>query len=133
MSYRIDELSKSLAEEPISRRHSFRQFGAALAGALLGPLGLQTARAGPPDACTAFCRRHCGPGLRSRCLSFCQACNNDPSHLCTDCWNYACCDSGETCCGNSCHDLASDFDYCGACNVSCGDPGPYENGACVNG
>jgi len=132
MTHHIDELSKSLADESMSRRQSFRRFGAALAAALLGPLGLQTARAGPQDRCRAFCNQ-CPRAQRSRCLTACHACNNDPSRLCTDCWTYDCCVSGETCCGNTCRDLSSDFDYCGACNVSCDDPGPYENGACVNG
>jgi hypothetical protein len=132
MTDHIDELSKSLAEEPIPRRESLRRLGAALAAALLSPLGVQTARAGPADPCKIFCNQ-CPKSLRSRCLTACRACNGDPSHLCTDCWTYACCDSGETCCGNSCHDLASYFDHCGACYSDCDDPGPYEDGACVNG
>jgi len=133
MSHHIDELAKSLADEPISRRDSFRLFGAALAGAILAPFAVGTARAGRPDLCKVFCNQ-CGPGLRSRCLTACRACKNgDPSHLCTNCWNYSCCDSGETCCGSACHDLTDDFDNCGACYNACEDPGPYENAACVNG
>jgi hypothetical protein len=132
MTRPFDDFSKSLAEEPVSRRETFRLFGAALAGALLGPLGLQTARAGPPDACTAFCNK-CPKSRRSHCLVSCRACNNDPRRLCGHCWGFTCCDSGEACCGNTCHDLASDFDHCGACYDYCDDPGPYENGACIDG
>src|SRR5262245_28110515 len=132
MTRHFDEFSKSLADERIPRRESLRRFGAALVGALFAPLALRTASAGGPDPCKAFCNQ-CPRAQRSRCLTACHACNNDPSQLCTDCWSYDCCLSGETCCGNTCHDLASDFGNCGACHNSCGDPGPYEIGACVNG
>ena len=51
----------------------------------------------------------------------CGACGND------------CRVHGETCCGNYCADLANDFDHCGACDTPCAYPGPYEDGACVDG
>jgi hypothetical protein len=40
MTHRFDEFSKSLAEKSVSRRGSLRLLGAALAGAILSPLGL---------------------------------------------------------------------------------------------
>jgi hypothetical protein len=132
MTHQFDEFSKSLAEKSVSRRESLGLFGAALAGALLSPLGVRTAWAGGPDPCRVFCNQ-CPRSQRSRCLAACRACNNESGYLCTDCWTYACCGSGETCCGNTCHDLDSDFDHCGACYDYCDESGPYENGACING
>ena len=132
MTHHWDEFSKSLAEKSVPRRQTLRLLGAALAGAVLGPLGAGTAWARRPDPCESFCRQ-CPKSRRSNCLFACRACNNDPSRLCTDCWHYACCDSGETCCGNTCHDLANDIDHCGACYNYCADPGPYEDGACILG
>ena len=74
--------------------------GAALAGAILGPLGLGTARAGPPDPCKAFC--HCrNRQQQNACLAACHTCNGDTSRLCGTCGTYVCCDQ----------------------------PDPYENGA----
>ncbi len=132
MTNRWDEFSKSLADKSVPRRQSLRLLGAALAGALLSPLGVGTAWAGGPDPCKSFCNQ-CPKSRRSNCLFACRACNNDPSRLCGHCWGFACCDSGETCCGNTCHDLADDIDHCGACYNDCGEPSPYENGACVDG
>ena len=84
MSHHIDELSKSLAEESIPRRDSFRLLGAALAGAILSPLGLRTARAGRPDPCKDFCRCH-NKRQQDACLAACHTCNGDTSRLCGAC------------------------------------------------
>jgi hypothetical protein len=54
MSDRFDEISKSLADKSVPRRESLRLLGAALAGALLSPLGTRTAWAGK-DACIDRC------------------------------------------------------------------------------
>ena len=132
MSHRFDEFSKSLAETTVPRRESLRLLGAAVAGAFLGPFGMKSAFGGAADPCKTFCNG-CPKSQRTRCLTACRACNNDPSRLCTDCWNYSCCDSGETCCGTICQNLGNDFDHCGACYNLCRDPGPYENGACISG
>jgi hypothetical protein len=133
MSHDFDEFSKSLATEVVSRRDSFRLLGAALAGSVLAPFGLRNASAGAADPCKAFCNK-CPKSQRPRCLTACRACNNDPSRLCTDCWSYSCCDSGETCCGRyTCQNLADDFHHCGACYNVCAEPGPFENGACISG
>src|SRR5262245_37370782 len=103
MSHHIDELAKSLAEEPIPRRHAFRLFGAALAGAILGPLGLQSARA-DPDPCRAVCRCR-NRQQQNACLAACYSCGGDTSRMCGACGSIVCCD----------------------------EPDPYEEGACVNG
>src|SRR5262249_4552827 len=132
MSHHIDEFSKALADESIPRRESLRRLGAVLAGAILSPFALGTARAGPPDACTKFCNQ-CGKSRRANCLYACRACNNNPSRLCGSCSGFVCCQSGETCCGNTCHDLTDDFGHCGACDIHCDQPGPYENATCVDG
>jgi hypothetical protein len=104
MSHHWDELSKSLATESLPRRESLRRIGAVLAGAVLSPLGLGTAWARGPDPCKAFCNQ-CPKSRRSQCLAACEACDRDTSRLCGSCGAYAC----------------------------CGWPGPYENGACING
>ena len=132
MTHQFDEFSKSLAQNSIPRRDSFRLLGASVAGALLGSLGMKSAWAGGPDPCKTFCNQ-CPKSQRTRCLTACKACNNNPSRLCTDCWSYSCCDSGETCCGTTCQNLANEFDHCGACYHYCDDPAPYENGACISG
>ena len=131
MSHQWDEFSKSLAE-PVPRRETLRRLGLVLAGALLSPLGLGTAWAGGPDPCKSFCNQ-CPKSRRSHCLFACHACNDDPSRLCGHCWGFACCESSESCCGETCHDLASDVNHCGACYDFCDEPNPYENGACVDG
>jgi hypothetical protein len=145
MSRHIDELSKSLADESMSRRQSFRRFGAALAGALLGPLGLQTARAGPSDPCKAFCNQ-CPKWQRAQCLADCRACLQAGGHLCGTCGGYgccgdgqtccggqACCGDGQTCCGDYCADLDNDIDNCGACGHECDDPGINGYAVCDSG
>ena len=132
MTQHFDEFSKSLATETISRRKTFGLLGAAVSGALLDPMGMKSAFGGPVDACKAYCNR-CPKSQRTRCLTACKACNNDPTRLCTDCWSYSCCDSGESCCGTVCRGLTSDFDNCGSCYNVCEEPGPFEYGACIDG
>jgi hypothetical protein len=133
MSHHIDELAKSLAEEPIPRRHAFRLFGAALAGAILGPLGLQTARAGPPDPCRALCNQ-CPRSQRSQCLADCRACTQTGGHLCGTCNGYGCCAGSQACCGNYCADLDNDVHNCDACFNDCwSGAGANEEAACIDG
>jgi hypothetical protein len=132
MSHHFDEFSKSLAETSVPRRESFRLLGAAVAGALLGPFGMRSALGGGPDPCKSFCNQ-CPKAQRDQCLAACRACNNDPKILCGHCGGFACCGSDETCCGDTCHNLASDFEHCGGCFSDCGEPGPYEYGACISG
>ena len=133
MSNRFDEFSKSLASRSFSRRHSMRLLGAALAGSLLDPFGMRSAAAARRITCKDYCNK-CPKARRQNCINACNACGNDPSRLCTDCWNFACCETGESCCENRfCRDLADDFDNCGACLYRCESPGPFETGACVDG
>jgi hypothetical protein len=116
-----DEFSKSLAEKSVPRRQSLRLLGVALAGAFLSPLGLSTAWAGGRDPCKTFCRCS-GKSRQDACLAACRACNSDTSRLCGSCAS-----------GYVCTDLANDFYNCGACGYVCDEPGPYEDGACVDG
>jgi hypothetical protein len=133
MSDHWDEFSISLADKSVPRRQSLRLLGAALAGALLSPLGVGTAWAGGPDPCKSFCNQ-CPKSRRSNCLTSCRACNNNPSRLCGNCWSgFSCCATGESCCSGYCADLADDFDHCGACGHPCEYPDRYEDGACVDG
>ena len=131
MSHEWDEFSKSLADQSVPRRKSLRLLGAALAGALLGPLAPRAARAAG-DVCKTFCNRY-PKSQRSSCLAACQACNGDTSRLCAGGSAFTCCVTGTTCCHGYCADLANDFDNCGACSAACSYPGPYEDGACVDG
>jgi len=158
MTHHWDEFSKSLAEKSVPRRESLRLLGAAMAGALLSPLGVGTAWAGGWDRCKAFCR--CSNRTQqNQCLAACRACNGNTNRLGGSCGSYVCCstascqgvcsdlrsdpncgacgincgDIGETCCGNYCADLANDFDNCGGCGARCADPGPYEDGVCILG
>src|SRR5215213_5563285 len=155
MTHHWDDFSKSLAENPLPRRQSLRLLGAALAGAVFGPLSTAW---GAIDPCKAFCNQ-CPNSKRSQCLSACRACSGNTSRLGGSCGNYVCCpsaacngacsdlqsnpncgacgndcrDFGETCCGNYCADLANDFDNCGSCGFRCPPPGPYEFGECIGG
>jgi hypothetical protein len=131
MTHHWDEFSKSLAEKSVPRRESLRLLGAALAGALLSPLGVRTAWAGG-DPCKAFCNRF-PRAQRTSCLAACQACSGDTSRLCGSGGALSCCATGTTCCSGICTSLANDFDNCGACGAPCDYPGPYEDGACVDG
>jgi len=134
MTNHWDEFSKSLAEESVPRRESLRRLGAVFAGAVLSPLafGLPTAWGRAPDPCKTFCNR-CPKKQQSQCLAACQACNGNTSRLCGTCGNYACCASGLACCGGACVDVFEDFYNCGGCGNVCDAPGPYEDGACVDG
>jgi hypothetical protein len=137
MSDHWDEFSKSLAEKSVPRRQTLRLLGAALAGAILGPLGAGTAWAGKrgaPDPCTARCK--CGyKPWKDACLASCRSCLTSGGNFCGGgCRQFACCAAQEACCGDGiCKDLADDFDHCGECWNACADPGPFENGACVDG
>jgi len=133
MSHHIDELSKSLAEEPIPRRHAFRLFGAALAGAILSPLGLQSARAGGRDPCRDLCNQ-CPKSHRSQCLADCRACSQRGGHLCGSCNGYGCCADWQDCCGTYCADPVNDVHNCGGCFNDCwADAGANEEAACIDG
>ncbi len=131
MTHHWDELSKTLAE-PLPRRESLRRLGVVLTGAVLSPLGLDSAFAGNPDPCKAFCKCR-NKRQQDQCLAACRACNKNTSRLCGSCGNYVCCGSGRTCCGGYCADLAADVLNCGACGFMCDPPGPYEFGACIDG
>lgn len=131
MTHHFDELSKSLAEKSIPRRQSLRLLGAAVAGALLSPLGLGTSWAGGLDPCKSFCNQY-PKKHRSSCLAACQACSGHTNRVCGSSGSFVCCDTGSACCNGHCTDVANDFDNCGACGASCGDPGPYEDGACID-
>ncbi len=133
MTHHWDELSKSLAEESLPRRESLRRIGAVLAGAVLSPLGLQTAFAGHQgDPCKNFCRCR-NKSQKQACLAACNACGKDTSRLAGSCGSYVCCSDAQTSCGSYCAELADDPYNCGACGDACEPPGPYEYGACING
>jgi hypothetical protein len=126
---RLDELSKLLAE-PTPRRESLRLIGAALAGAVLSPLGLRTAWAAGPDRCLAFCRCS-NAAQRNQCLAACRACSGNTSRLCGSCGNYACCATGTVCCSGTCTYVNSDPHNCGACGNVCPASAPICNqGVC---
>ena len=149
MSHHIDEFAKSLAEEPIPRRQAFRLFGAALAGAILAPFALGTARAGPPDPCKAVCRCR-NRRQQDACVAACHTCYGDTSRMCGDCGSIVCCDvpdpyeegacvngqctywcvdGAAACGGGPCTPLWLDPDNCGACGNVCPDTAP----ACIDG
>ena len=132
MTHHWDEFSKSLAEKSVPRRETLRLLGAALAGAILSPLGVSSAWAGYRDPCRSFCR--CSNKRQQQaCLATCRACNNDPRRMCGRCGSYVCCSAGATCCGGYCTDLASDVENCGACGHICDEPGNFEQAACFDG
>jgi hypothetical protein len=143
MTHHWDEFSKALAE-PVPRRESLRRLGVVLAGAVLSPLAAGTAwaggkgklaRKGPPagkDPGKAFCKCR-NKAQQNACLAAFKACNGDTRRLCGTCGSYVCCGNGQTCCGQVCTDLASDFDNCGACGHACPQPRPYEYGTCIRG
>jgi hypothetical protein len=136
MTRHWDEFSKAVAG-PLPRRESLRRLGIALAGAVLSPLGLQSASAGhhpkqQVDRCKSFCKCR-NKKQQDQCLKVCGACGKDPSRLAGSCGNYFCCSAGLRSCGNYCADMTSDPYNCGACGYVCEEPGPYEWGACVNG
>jgi hypothetical protein len=138
MTHHWDEFSKSLADSAIPRRQSLRLLGAALAGALLSPLGAATAWAGRRDPCKQFCRCR-NTSQQSACLAACNACEGDTNRLCGTCGSYVCCAQpgpyengacidghceywcvdGATDCGGTCTDLLYDPNNCGACGHVC--------------
>ena len=146
MTHHWDELSKSLAEESLPRRESLRRIGAVLAGAVLSPLGLESAFARGPDPCKAFCRCS-NKRQQNACLAACRNCNKDTSRVCGSCgsgyvccrapgtWEYgACidgyceyaCVAGADYCDGICTFLfGSDASNCGACGHTCGESTPY--------
>jgi hypothetical protein len=120
MRHHWDELSKSLAEKSVPRRESLRLLGAALAGAMLSPLGLGTAWAGKRDPCKAFCR--CSKRKQQQaCLAACRACSGTTSRLCGTCAS-----------GYACIDLATNAYNCGACGAVC-ESLPNAIAGCVGG
>lgn len=130
MSHQFDEFSKSLSDESVPRRESLRRLAAVFAGAVLSPLGLDTASADPlyarrrasapnrrraPDPCEAFCRCR-NPKQQSKCLAACRACGGDTSRVAGSCGSYVCCSTAS--CNGVCSDLNSNSD-CGACGNNC--------------
>jgi hypothetical protein len=157
MTHPWDEFSKSLVES-VPRRESLRRLAAVFAGAVLSPLGLETAWAGKVDPCKAFCK--CRNGIQqNQCLAACKACNGNTSRLGGSCGSYTCCSIasckgvcsnlksnpncgacgndcrvyGEACCGNYCADLKNDVFNCGRCGNVCPAPPFGEDVACVSG
>src|SRR5262249_31886748 len=157
MNHLFDEFSTSLAEA-VPRRESLRRLGAVFAGAVLSPLGLQTAFAGSVDPCKSFCQCR-NARQQTQCLNTCRKCSGNTSRLGGSCGSYVCCPVasckgvcsnltsdpncgacgnncgayGETCCGSYCADLQNDVFNCGLCGMACPPPGPYEYVACVAG
>jgi hypothetical protein len=157
MNHLFDEFSKSLSES-VPRRESLRRLGAAFAGAILSPLGLETAWAGKVDPCKAFCQCR-NSQQQSQCLDACKKCNGNTGRLVGTCGNYACCAIaackgvcsnlkadpncgacgnncrayGETCCGSYCADPKNDVFNCGRCGTACPPPSLNEDVACVAG
>src|SRR5262249_35942760 len=157
MDHLFDEFSKSLSES-LPRRESLRRLGAVFAGAILSPLGMETAWAKGPDPCKAFCKCR-NKAQQSQCLTACQKCNGNTSRIGGSCGSYTCCSiasckgvcsnlksdpncgacgnncgaSGETCCGDYCADLATDVFNCGRCGTVCAAPPPGEVVDCVSG
>jgi hypothetical protein len=144
MTNRWDEFSKSLADESLPRRETLRRLGLAITATVLSPLGAEFARAGkhpkapprppkpPQDPCKSFCQCRNKKQL-DQCLKACNACGKSPQRLGGNCGNYFCCGAGQISCGSYCADLAYDPDNCGACGYVCDEPGPSEDGACIDG
>jgi hypothetical protein len=134
----FDELAKVIAEESLPRRESLRRLGLAITATVLSPLGADFARAGHKpkaaavDPCKSFCQ--CGnKKQRDQCLKACNECGKVTSRLGGSCGSYFCCGTGQASCGSYCADLANDPYNCGDCGYVCQYPGPYEDGACVDG
>jgi len=137
MTHRFDDFSKSLAGTTVPRRQSLRLFGVAVAGALLGPLGLRTASAQSGDPCKAFCDQCPTRSQRTQCQKYCRWCSGYGGRLCGSCGGsggYVCCESfAPDCCGPVCRNLSNDIYNCGACGNVCEDRGIYWSLACVSG
>src|SRR6516164_1102401 len=140
MDHLFDEFSKSLAES-LPRRESLRRLGAVFAGAVLGPLGLESAQAGAKqrggkDPCTNFCNCR-NRKQQDQCLNVCRGCQSDTSRVCGSCGNYVCCaaglcqydcTAGAVDCNGTCTFLKTDPANCGACGNVCAAVTPYCNG-----
>jgi hypothetical protein len=137
MDHLFDEFSKSLAES-VPRRESLRRLGAVFAGAVLTPLGLETAWARPKlrgagtDPCKTFCKCS-NKTQQSQCLNACRACNSDTSRVCGSCGSYVCCAAGQSCCSGHCTNPNNDVHNCGGCGRQCAAPSPNEVVTCVGG
>jgi hypothetical protein len=136
MDHLFDEFSKSLTEL-VPRRESLRRLRAICAGALLGPLGLETAWAGRkppsgPDPCLTFCKCH-KKKEQDQCLKVCRASQSDTSRVCGSCGSYVGCAAGQRCCNGHCTDLQNDVNNCGGCGRNCAPPPANESAACVSG
>lgn len=138
MTHQWDEFSKSLADKSLPRRESLRLMGAALAGAVLSPLGLGTAWGAARDRCKAFCRCRT-EWQQNTCLAACRACNNDPSRLCGECvTGYSCSDHDIYNCGacdNQCYQAgANEVPVCefGVCDYVCDEDSIECDGTCTN-
>src|SRR5262245_42705486 len=132
----FDEFSKSLAES-VPRRESLRRLVAVFAGAVLAPLGLETAWGGPKprggsDPCQSFCKCS-NKRQKDQCVKVCRACQSDTSRVCGSCGSYVCCAAGQSCCGGHCTSLQNDVRNCGGCGKRCGAPPVNEYVACVSG
>src|SRR5260370_3129495 len=103
MDHLFDEFSKSLAES-VPRRESLRRLGAVFAGAVLGPLGLETAWARGPDPCKTFCQCR-NKTQQNACLAACKACNGNTSRIGGACGSHLCCSSAT--CKGECSNLNS--------------------------
>ena len=136
MAHLFDEFSKSLPET-LPRRESLRRLGVVFAGAILSPLGLETAWAGRkapsgPDPCLAFCKCR-NKRQQDQCLKICRASQSDTSRVCGSCGSYVGCAAGQRCCSGHCTDLQNDANNCGGCGRSCAAPHANESVACVSG
>jgi hypothetical protein len=152
MTSHWDEFSKSPAEEALPRRESLRRLGIALAGAVLSPLGLQSASAGRHpkqqfDPCKSFCKCR-NKSQQKACLAACSACNGETWRLCGSCGSYVCCREtgpseygacidgscqywcaeGAIYCDGVCTFLNNDPNNCGVCGNVCGQATPYCSG-----
>jgi hypothetical protein len=157
MDHLFDEFSKSFSES-VPRRESLRRLLAVFAGAVLSPLGLESAWAKGPDPCKTFCNCR-NKKQQDQCLSACKACNGNTSRLAGSCGSYTCCSIAsckgvcsnlksdpncgacgnnckaydQTCCGNYCADLKNDVFNCGRCGTACPPPDSFEYVTCVAG
>jgi hypothetical protein len=157
MIHPFDEFSKSLVDS-VPRRESLRRLGAIFAGAVLSPLGLESAWAARVDPCRAFCQCR-NMKQQNQCLDACRKCNGNTGRIAGSCGSYACCAIasckgvcsnlksdpncgacgnncrayGETCCGNYCADLKNDIFNCGRCGSVCRAPLPGEVVDCTSG
>ena len=151
MTHQIDEFSKSLADESIPRRDTFRLLGTAVAGALLGPLGMKSAFGGGADPCKAYCNQ-CSGRQRNQCLAACRECSGNTNRLCGACGSFVCCpppgqyetgacvdrqcsyrcvDGAADCGSGDCTPLWNDPNNCGACGNACPQSAPICNqGVC---